>query len=104
MNTNTIKRATILVTGRKTQIMEAVTAELEASSFEVLQAIDNSATETHIMKSDFNLLFIGGGIDPTSRMEFQRLISIYKPNVKVVEVSFGLSSSITELVEKSLGI
>ncbi|MCH2199167.1 MAG: hypothetical protein MK081_10330 [Flavobacteriales bacterium] len=92
----------VMIVGKHDYIIEKLEGILKLAKFGTLGSSDPERIMRMLREEDFDLLLIGGGIEPHSRLAYIEYIQSHKPDVRVVE-HYGGPATILSEVHGALG-
>ena len=93
----------VLVVGRRDYVLETLSGLLERAGYSVLTAMEDDQVIEKLKSAQPDLLLIGGGVEPNSRLGFRRFVVSQMPDVKIVE-HFGGPATLVSEVNQALGV
>jgi DNA-binding NtrC family response regulator len=93
----------VLVVARRDYVLETVGGVLMRSGYSVLTAMDDEQVIKLLKLNLPDVLLIGGGVEPNSRLAFRRFIVSQMPQVKIVE-HFGGPATLVSEVGQAIGV
>lgn len=94
---------TVLVVGRRDYVLETLGGLLTRAGYVVLTAMEDEQVIKLLKSKTPDVLLIGGGVEPNSRLGFRRFVVSQLPLVKIVE-HFGGPATLVSEVNQALGI
>lgn len=88
----------VLILGRHPGIMQGVLAQLQQAGFEAQGCFSDEETLQLIRGGDFEVVAIGGGVEPASRQLIKAECLRHSPGPEVVEI-FGPGTLLPRLEE-----
>lgn len=93
----------VLVVARRDYVIETLGGLLTRSGYSVLTAMEDERVIKLLKSKSPDVLLIGGGVEPNSRLGFRRFIVSQMPLVKIVE-HFGGPATLVSEVDQAIGI
>lgn len=94
---------TVLVVGRRDYVLETLGGLLSRAGYSVLTEMEDEHVIKTLKSKSPDVLLIGGGVEPNSRLGFRRFIVSQMPLVKIVE-HFGGPATLVSEVNQAVGI
>ena len=93
----------VLVVGRRDYVLETLGGLLERAGYSVVTAMEDNQVIKQLKMVKPDLLIIGGGVEPNSRLVFRRFVVSQMPSTKIVEHYGGPATLVSE-VNQALGV
>ncbi|MGB1032765.1 MAG: hypothetical protein ACPGWM_09120 [Flavobacteriales bacterium] len=94
-----VKQKTILVVGRHDYIVENITKILQPNGFNVLSSTADEEVLKILKSQEVDVLFIGGAVEPNSRVIYTSFLAQNGAKTKYVEHYGGPATILSEIQE-----
>ncbi len=76
----------VLIVGRRQDLLDTALAQVRAAGFEAEGSRDDDEIIAQLRGGGWNVLAIGGGVDPDAKVKFRQVVADHSPATHVLEV------------------
>ncbi len=76
----------VLIAGRRQDLMDTTLAQVRNDGFEAVGHIEDEKIVEELKIGSYDVLAIGDGVEPDSKVNFRQVVADHSPDTRVLEI------------------